>query len=373
MDDNVDKKYKAKHFPPSYFDAKKAAAPGTSHAVGASSQLPSSQSVNDLIAGFRDLRIQPKPAEIEGTPAPACPIAQLPHEILVHILEYVAILDVGDFVRLSQVCKRMAYIVATEEPIWKRVCVGSEVGFGGMHYIWQCGITGEPIEDEDDWIMDPFHKREGEALPPDPGPMCDTLLTPVYSSSWRKMFRQRPRIRFNGVYISTVNYIRPGQASPSQITWNTPVHVVTYYRYLRFFRDGTVISLLTTSEPAEVVHYLTKSHLETHQGEKGSHLPSAVMQTAARGRWRLSSVVDSPEADLKDVEGDLFVETEGVGKYVYRMELSLRSGGKGPKNNKLQWKGYWHYNKLTSDWGEFGLRNDKAFFWSRVRSYGAGE
>jgi F-box protein 9 len=55
------------------------------------------------------------------------------------------------------------------------------------------------------------------------------------------------------------------------------------------------------------------------------------------------------------------------------MELSFRSVGKGTRNNKLIWKAYWHYNKLTDDWGEFGLRNDKAFFWSRVKSYGEGE
>ena len=27
---------------------------------------------------------------------------------------------------------------------------------------------------------------------------------------------------------------------------------------------------------------------------------------------------------------------------------------------------------LTDDWAEFGLRNDRPFMWSRVRSYGMG-
>ena len=61
------------------------------------------------------------------------------------------------------------------------------------------------------------------------------------------MFRNRPRLRFGGVYISTVNYVRPGASLPNQqMTWSTPLHVVTYYRYLRFYRDGSCISLLTT-------------------------------------------------------------------------------------------------------------------------------
>jgi len=199
------------------------------------------------------------------------------------------------------------------------------------------------------------------------------MLNDVYSSSWKRMFRFRPRIRFNGCYISTNNYIRPGQASATAVTWNSPVHIVTYYRYLRFYRDGTLISLLSTTEPAEVVHHLTKELMETHRNNAHSYLPSAVMQTALRGRWRLSSVKDNPDLDLADAEGDLCVETEGVGtKYMYRMDLSLRSAGKAAKNNKLIWRGFWSYNKITDDWAEFTRRNEKPLFWSRVKSYGNG-
>jgi len=280
---------------------------------------------------------------------------------------------------LAQVCKRLAYLVATEEQIWKRVCIGSEVGFGAMHYEWQRNISGGAIEDHELEIQ--LVKAEGhEENEQSNGPILgssihETLLHNAYSSSWQRMFRSRPRIRFNGCYISTVNYIRPGQASATQNTWISPVHIVTYYRYLRFFRDGTVISLLTTTEPAHVVHYLTKDLQAIHRDGGGAYLPSAVMQSALRGRWRLSTAADNPEVDLKDSEGDVYVETEGVDpkKYIYRMELSLRNAGKSARNNKLAWKGFWCYNKETDDWGEFGLRNDKAFFWSRVKSYGTGE
>ncbi len=83
---------------------------------------------------------------------------------------------------------------------------------------------------------------------------------------------------------------------------------------------------------------------------------------------------DSEEEE--EEEGTLLIETEGVDpdKYIFKMELALKSAGRagGTRNNKLNWKGFWSYNKLTDDWAEFGLRNDKAFFWSRVRSYGMG-
>lgn len=373
MDHKVDQKYKNKHFPPSYFASK----PTNPNPSNASTTVPNPahhsldgppQSINQLIAGFAGLSIEPAPPEIEGTPAPPCPLADLPDEIIVHIFMELAIMDVASFVKLAQVCKRMAYLVSTEEQIWKRICQGSEVGFGAMHYEWQQEVLGGPL-----LVVDEESVEDIDRMPLDKSAITEALLQSAYSSSYRQMFRLRPRIRFNGCYISTVNYMRPGQASASQVTWNSPVHIVTYYRYLRFFRDGTVISLLSTTEPAEVVHYLTKDLQNAHRGGTQPHLPSIVMQNALRGRWRLSTIDDNPDVDLKDAEGDVFVETEGANvKYVYRMKLSLRNAGKGAKNNKLVWQGFWNYNLLTDDTGVFTLKNDKAFFWSRVKSYGNG-
>ncbi|KAL2063793.1 hypothetical protein VTL71DRAFT_5598 [Oculimacula yallundae] len=376
MDDRVDQKYKSKHFPPSYFASK----PSNPNPSNASVTVPNPahhsldgppKTIKQLIGAFSGLSIEPAPPAIEGTPAPPCPIATLPEEILVHIFTDVAILDVSSFVRLAQVCKRMAYLVATEEQVWKRVCLGSEVGFGAMHYQWQREVLGGPLKEEDPNFDD--YDEEVTVPTLDKATITDILYKNAYASSWHRMFRNRPRVRFNGCYISTVNYQRAGQASQSQVTWHSPVHIVTYYRYLRFFRDGTVISLLTTSEPTEVVHHLTKELQETHRGGHAAHLPSIVMQNALRGRWRLSTTTDNPDVDIKEAEGDVFVETEGVrAKYMYRMKLALRSAGKGVRNNKLVWQGFWNYNLLTDDSGEFTLRNDKAFFWSRVKSYGDG-
>ena len=133
---------------------------------------------------------------------------------------------------------------------------------------------------------------------------------------------------------------------------------------------------------------LTREAAVLHRGGAAPHLPSAVVAGALRGRWRLSGATAddkqaaSTTADLDlattEAEGDLFIETEGVGpKYMYRMDLSLghagRSAGGGARNTKLVWRGFWSYNRLTDDWAEFGLRNYKPFFFSRVRSYGLGE
>ncbi|EMC99945.1 hypothetical protein BAUCODRAFT_30368 [Baudoinia panamericana UAMH 10762] len=398
LDDGVHEAYKRKHFPPSAFVKPKTANPNPSNA---SVTVPNTahHSLHDsvggglpptlkqLVAEFSSLRIEPPPPATDASPPERSRFGELPEEILSQILLELAIQDVASFARLALVCKRLAFLVLTEEAIWKRVATGEEVGFAAMHYDFICDIEGFPLEVNNEiarYLGDNNNPSSDlpMVLPPTPeerqlafSALTEKLLHTTYASSWRQLFRLRPRLRYNGCYISTVNYTRPGANSTNTLSWGAPVHVVTYYRYLRFFRDGSAISLLTTSEPADVVHHLTKANLHDHH-RSDSMLPSAVMKDALRGRWRLSgpfSSVKDPASGEPEFEGDVHVETEGVvPKYNYRLLLALSHAGKAARNNKLAWKGFWSYNKLTDDWGEFGLKNDRAFYWSRVRSFGTG-
>ena len=284
----------------------------------------------------------------------------MPEEIIVEILEQVAIRDVASFVRLAQVCKRLAYLVATEDRVWKRLALGHEYGFAGMHYEFTCQVDGKSLEDDGEGGILLGSTSDTEDTPPTPAPPT-ALLVPTPYPTYRILFQRRPRLRFNGCYISTVNYTRAGQASPTSVTWNSPIHIVTYYRYLRFLRDGTCISLLTTSEPTDVVPYLYVEHMHKHHGA----LPSGAMKDAVLGRWHLTC---APEQ-----EGTVLIETAGATpKYLYKMVLGLGTAGNRAKNNKLSWQGYWSYNRVTDDWGEFAMKHDRPFYWSRVRSYGMG-
>ena len=266
--------------------------------------------------------------------------------------------DVGELTCAALACKRLAYLVAREQRIWRHVALFSPFGFPGMHYTWNKTIEWDDLDEPI-----PFNRAaESVAL--------TKSLVPDPYDTWKAMFRARPRIRFNGCYICTVNYVRTGQASTNQATWGgSPIHIVTYYRYLRFFRDGTVISLLATEEPRDVVHHLTKDMVHLHQNSTAhAYLPSAPMTRAHKGRWMLVPADDDGD------ESDLVVETQGVGpKYMYRLELSLRSAGKGARNNKLIWRRFTNYNRLTDDWGTFHRKHDKPFYFSRVKSYGIGE
>lgn len=399
MDHRVDHNYRKKHFAAAW--AKPAQPSSKTAPAGAAAQAPApAPTADELIASFAGLAIEPAAPPIKGTPPPPCPIAALPGEILVHVLRDVAAADVGDFVRLSRVCKRLAWLVVTEESIWRQVCLGARFGFGGMHYHFQVLVDWRPVGRTALWnlavrrgLLDP------ESSTPDDVPRLRAeqaldathalLAVPAYRGSWQRMFRWRPRVRFNGCYISTVNYIRPGQQVNS-VTWNSPVHIVTYYRYLRLFRDGTAISLCTVEEPAAVIHHMTMEALALHAKGAMAHLPSSVMQHALRARWQLSSAADrlwreggdgdeemqqQEEVSLEDAEGTLYVENDGGGNYLYRMELALGSAGKGAKNNKLNWRGFYSFNKTSEVWDAFTLKQDnsKPWFFSRVKSYGFSE
>lgn len=387
LDAGVDRIYKNKHFPPSSTKSKPTNPNPSNTAVTVpnpahhSPDGPPASTISELIASFSSAPIPIEEPGPDKQSLPPCPISTIPSEILINILLQTAIIDVASFARLSLVCKRFAYLVATEDRMWKRVCLGPEIGFSAMHYSWTCSITGDSLPMSIGDLDADLDSLDLSDTSPSPDPFG---LSPMYPS-YRQMLRNRPRIRFNGCYISTVNYIRPGGNTASQATWNSPVHIVTYYRYLRFFRDGRCASLLTTNEPTDVVHHLTKENMHTrHAGG----LPSAVMNNCLRGRWKMSgdpyrTATEQEGKDEEDrQEGVVYVETEGADaghanpKYIYTLALQLKSAGRSAgatKNNKLAWMGYWSYNKLTDDWAEFGLKNDKAFFWSRVRSYGSGE
>lgn len=390
LDSSVEKTYKEKYFTRPSSTSSKPTDPNPSNAavtvpnpVHHSLQGPSaasSSSISDLINSFSTFSFIPtaSPSVPEGPPLAPCPISTVPSEVLIEILLQVALLDLSSFVCFAQVCKRLAFLVATEQRIWRRLCCGWEVGFGGMHYRWACDVFGQPLDNDHTTGKPPTY------LP--------VPLTPLYPT-YKHNLRYRPRIRFNGCYISTVNYVRPGATSVTQVSWNSPVHIVTYYRYLRFFRDGTVISLQTTTEPIDVVHHLTKENLPDQSPN------SNTLRSALRGRWKLGGHPLSPSEEGREEEdeeeGKITIETEGVDpvKHMYLMHLSLRpstvtagagadagggvssttkSNNKINNNKKLVWRGFWSYNRLTDDWFEFGLKNDRPFWWSRVRSYGMG-
>lgn len=275
----------------------------------------------------------------------ACPLAQLPLEILEYILCMVAVSDLGSFVRCLRACKIFHHLGTHTKYIWRTLALRD---FGAQHYSDAAieelsGVT--PQEGSDNiWV-----KLDNDLV----------VQRPPWNGSWRDMYMSRPRLRFDGIYISTCNYLRPGVGE----SWYTPLLMVTYYRYLRFYKDGRAISLLTTDEPRDVVPVFVRQmphEARTVNNKDGGY---SVQRSDGTLITRPRGIVNG-EWEIQDASGNVLIETEGsVDKYTFHLSLNIRSSG-SKRQNKLKWAEFWSINKLTGDRAEFTLKNDKAYFFA---------
>ncbi|KAJ3225735.1 hypothetical protein HK099_006348 [Clydaea vesicula] len=72
----------------------------------------------------------------------------------------------------------------------------------------------------------------------------------IYNNCWKNVLLTKPRIRFNGCYISRLNYFRHGF---NEALFNQPIHIISYFRYIRFFKNNSCLFFTTTLEPKKVV------------------------------------------------------------------------------------------------------------------------
>ncbi|XP_015117519.1 F-box only protein 9 [Diachasma alloeum] len=139
-------------------------------------------------------------------------ISALPMEIVLYILRWVVSpdLDLRSLEMFSGACRGF-FISARDPEIWRLACVR----------VW--GVNCGNFE-------------------------------PKYRS-WRDMYLQRPRLRYNGCYISKNTYIRHGENS-FQDQFYRPWHLVEYFRYIRFFPEGRVLMLTSTDDAQSCVNLL---------------------------------------------------------------------------------------------------------------------
>ncbi|KAK6112791.1 hypothetical protein QQG55_49055 [Brugia pahangi] len=147
-------------------------------------------------------------------PDEPCPIALLPVELLSILIRYVvgSELDVYCLELLSMTSAGF-YLLARDRELWHAIC---RLTFGTKYFN---------------------------------SVSCTTSL------SWRQMYITYPHPYLHGVYIGKMTYLRNGEAS-FQDQFYRPWHIVIYYRMMRFFADGTVIMVITSEVPAQVVGLL---------------------------------------------------------------------------------------------------------------------
>ncbi|KAI0705225.1 hypothetical protein BC835DRAFT_1410103 [Cytidiella melzeri] len=231
-------------------------------------------------------------------------IRVLPEELLVYILHFLDVTALGRFALVN----RKACILSLDSTIWKE----------RVEAIY---IAPQIADDED----------------------IDSLLS-QHMQDYRRLYIEHPRVRLDGVYIAVCHYIRDGL---SEHAWVNVSHLITYHRYLRFFPNGEVLSLLTNEEvpPQTVIPLL---------------YPTLRMKGFFIGQWRLegSTVYIT---NLMDPSGTTF-------RYAFQMILDLRSRPLG-RWNRLDFRTYDSVSLESGEATPLALKNDRPYWFSKVRSY----
>lgn len=246
-------------------------------------------------------------------------ISALPMEIILYILRWVVSsdLDLRSLEMCSRVCRGL-YVCSRDAEIWRLACVR----------VWgvNCGgLTGY--------------------------------------NSWREMYLLRPRLHFNGCYISKTTYVRHGENS-FQDQFYRPWHLVEYYRYLRFFPEGIVLMMTTPEEPLSCLGLLKTRHARH----------PAVM----KGHYRLHD----DHVTLVLQKQDQTVNSKyrsrrqnNTNEHTFHLELQILSY-RSRINMELVWRGYSVFTKNrsgieTSTSFELSTTRFPPFWFSRVKSYTA--
>lgn len=147
-------------------------------------------------------------------------LADLPSDVLDKILEYLGWMHLPSLETVSA-ASRSLFLTCRQDTLWKNLC-------GHME--------------------------------------CCKRETGLFDESWRIQYIMRPAFRTDGIYISKITYFRQGY---QESAISQPSHLVTYYRYLRFFNGPAtggkriVMALVSTEKPRQVIESLKELDLQT--------------------------------------------------------------------------------------------------------------
>ncbi|KAG0148555.1 hypothetical protein CROQUDRAFT_654628 [Cronartium quercuum f. sp. fusiforme G11] len=269
----------------------------------------------------------------------ASPLRLLPSELILHIFKsslelrtsksvHSQVILIEQFARVS----RFSRMLMLEDQIWKEVCENT----------YERKFKNEDQIHSKDLIHDICHRWHG--------------------GDWRRMYIEEPRIRYDGCFICLVRYPRSGESANP---WYPPTLFVTYFRYLRFFPDGTCLNFSTTDDPSTVVRTFDKS-----LRSKGLSI----------GKWDLVgdliNIWDLEERAIPlshpRIRDHLPAPPPSHFQLTYKLQMRcrLKSTQRG-KMNKLEILNIATINKQTNEVIQVPLTHSKPFFFSRVLTYEA--
>jgi len=186
--------------------------------------------------------------------------------------------------------------------------------------------------------------------------------------SWREMFIERPHLHFHGLYMNKVELFRQGEATLEK--FYPPWMKVIYYRYLRFFSDGTMLMHTSAADPITTIPLLKN--------------PKAHVDGMCKGMYRIKdNQISCILKRVKRREGSgqqhrrktRRAEQQTEPETTFYIDLSLH-GYKSQPNVMLKWEKYSisvYYSIENETTNELSL-TDKEFpacKFARVKSYTA--
>lgn len=247
------------------------------------------------------------------------PLNTLPDDIIQVIIELLIHQDTPSFVSFAMCCKRIAYLGFSTSHSWKILC---NLVYPKQQYNPEVARLNGISTDQSKMVIS-------------------------YDHDWHRMYMERPFIKFNGIYISVVNYYREGGRADGSSSWTNPIRMITYYRYIRFYPDGSCLKLLTVEEPQHIVSKFSKNWRE-----------NGLQQKICHGWWNLTP------------DGQVSIDSEGsVDRYRFIENLQINNSGHRHKHNRLLWINYEFMDIETTERNEFDIKKEKPYIFSRVKSY----
>jgi F-box only protein C-terminal region/F-box-like len=225
------------------------------------------------------------------------PVYYIVDEILKEIFSFLNPWERG---RLASVCKTWKMIDETTGYLYKKDCL----------VLWT--KTKRP---DVNIFHFPFTRTEdlwGEEYPKAYSDSPEYIKS---FKSWKNMWLKRPRIRFNGIYISRVVYFKQGQVNIDNLP---SYHKIVFYRYLKFYSDFSVCCLNTTKKPREYLRLVDKNNPDARLGEWARVADKLKIHLLAKNEiFTYSFNMKSSSPHMHDVLKLLKVETRNASNPEY--------------------------------------------------------
>lgn len=283
---------------------------------------------------------------------------KLPYEVILNVMEILIIHDTPSWIDFSLVCKKLAYIGFVDKNIWSLLC---RLTYGRQNY-----------KEEENMVNTHDQEEEEEEEGIEKKDKLQILIDERWGLDYYKMLNERPFLKYRGVYISKVTYMKEGARSENSNSWNLPYKMISYYRYYRFFSDGTCLKIITILEPKKVIPRLHKGY----QVNEDEELIKENLQIESESADKFDSF--SKRNWLRVFHGTYNVTFDGnvetncdgpVEKYRFIDKFKIVNAGKYHRHNKLEWVNLGFYDTINRTHNSLNRSNEKDFVFSRVKSF----